>query len=127
PIALLVAAAPMARAASLPGAHISAAPEDIQQAADYPGIQHLHYKFGPIQIAPGQNNIEAVASNDWPDVPGYITRFKPDLTNEDGTVPPVDIIHLHHGVWLRNGLNPLFAAGEEKTVFNFPQGFGLHN
>ena len=50
---------PAAHAESLPGAHISAAPQNIQQAADYPGIQHLHYKYGPINISPGQNTIEA--------------------------------------------------------------------
>jgi plastocyanin len=126
PIALL-AGAQSAGAASLPGAHISAAPADIQKPADYPGMQHLHYRIGPIDIAPGQNTIEVTANKEWPDVPGYITRFKPDLTYEDGTVPPVDIIHLHHGVWLRNGINPLLAAGEEKTIANFPQGYGLHN
>ena len=30
-------------------------------------------------------------------------------------MPPVDVLHLHHGVWLSNGA-PLFAAGEEKTT-----------
>jgi len=24
---------------------------------EYPGVQHLHYKYGPIQITPGQNTI----------------------------------------------------------------------
>jgi plastocyanin len=105
-------AAPAANAESLPGAHISAAPQDIQKAADYPGIQHLHYKYGPIEMKPA--------------VPGYITKFAPNLIYaDDGTVPPVDVIHLHHGVWLSN-FYPTFAAGEEKTVNNFPQGFGLH-
>jgi plastocyanin len=117
-------AAPAAHAASLPGAHISAAPQDIQQPADYPGIQHLHYKYGPVDITPGQNTIELHPNELKPDVPGYITKFKPDLTYTDGTVPPVDIIHLHHGVWISN-FAPIFAAGEEKTIVNFPQGFGL--
>ena len=124
---LFACAAPAAaNADALPGAHISAAPEAIQQPADYPGIQHLHFKYGPIAITPGQNTIEAYPNNDRPQVPGYITKFKPDLVYaDDGKVPPVDVIHLHHGVWLSN-LRPLFAAGEEKTVFNFPQGFGFH-
>jgi plastocyanin len=118
-------AAPGANAESLPGAHISAAPQDIQKAADYPGIQHLHYKYGPVDISPGQNTIELRPNQQKPDVPGYITKFKPDLVySEDGSVPPVDIIHLHHGVWLSNAY-PLFAAGEEKTIVNFPDGFGL--
>ncbi|MEA2494098.1 MAG: hypothetical protein QOJ29_2009, partial [Thermoleophilaceae bacterium] len=125
PFALL-AGAQSANAASLPGARISSAPEDIVQPADYPGIQHLHFKYGPIDITPGQNTIEARVNKLKPDVPGYITKFKPDLVYaDDGSVPPVDIIHLHHGVWLSNFV-PTFAAGEEKTIINFPQGFGLH-
>ena len=125
-LAAFLVAVPAASAAKLPGAHISAAAQDIQQPADYPGIQHLHYKYGPIDIAPGQNTIEAKPNSLKPDVPGFITKFKPDLVYaEDGSVPPVDVIHLHHGVWLSN-LYPLFAAGEEKTIFNFPKGFGLH-
>ncbi len=117
---------PVAHAESLPGAHISAAPQNIQQPADYPGIQHLHYKYGPIDISPGQNTIEAKVNELKPDVPGFITKFKPDLVYaSDGSVPPVDVIHLHHGVWVSN-LYPLFAAGEEKTTFSFPKGFGLH-
>jgi plastocyanin len=125
-LALLAVPAPAA-AAALPGAHISAAPGAIQQPADYPGIQHLHYRYGPIDIAPGQNTIEFAGNNLKPQVPGYITRFKPDLVYaDDGTVPPVDVIHLHHGVWLINGA-PIFAAGEEKTIYNLPQGYGLHS
>ncbi|HEX4718364.1 MAG TPA: hypothetical protein VH300_07535 [Thermoleophilaceae bacterium] len=125
-LALLAAAAPAASADALPGAHISAAPQNIQQPADYPGIQHLHFKYGPIVITPGQNTIEAHVDNVKPSVPGFITRFKPNLVYAaDGTVPPVDIIHLHHGVWLSNG-TPLFAAGEEKTYYDFQQGYALH-
>jgi plastocyanin len=122
-VALLAIAAPAANAQALPGAHISA--DQIQQPADYPGIQHLQFKYGPIDIAPGQNTIEFHPNRLKPDLPGFITRFKPDLVYaDDGSVPPVDVIHLHHGVWLSNGY-PLFAAGEEKTIFNFPQGYGL--
>ena len=35
----------------------------------------------------------------------------------------MDVIHLHHGVWISN-VAPLFAAGEEKTIVTAPQGFG---
>jgi plastocyanin len=59
-------------------------------------------------------------------VPGYITRFKPNLIYSDSRkVPRVDVIHLHHGVWLINGY-PTMAAGEEKTILNFPHGYGFH-
>ncbi len=54
-----------------------------------------------------------------------ITRFAPNMVYVDGGgVPRVDVIHLHHGVWVINGY-PTFAAGEEKTITQLPQGFGL--
>jgi hypothetical protein len=125
--ALLALAIPaLANAEALPGAHISAAPQNLAKPADYPGTQHLHFKYGPINIAPGQNDIVAQPNTQKPTVPGYITMFKPNLIYADtGKVPPVDVIHLHHGVWLSN-LYPLFAAGEEKTILDVPQGYGIH-
>jgi plastocyanin len=54
--------------------------------------------------------------------------MQPDLRFADGSVPPVDVIHLHHGVWL-NTARPdstasvperFLAAGEEKTIAAFP-------
>src|SRR5215208_6674218 len=87
------------------------------------GVQRLHYEFGPITIAPGQNTISIEANTLKPPVDGWITGFKPNLVRRDGSVPRVDVIHLHHGVWLKN-LRPLFAAGEEKTTFAAPPGFG---
>lgn len=93
------------------------------QPVDYPGLQHLTYKFGPIDVAPGQNTIEIHANDLKPKVPGYITAFRPNLTYLDGKVPRVDVIHLHHGVWLVDGL-PTWAAGEEKTNVYLPRGYG---
>jgi hypothetical protein len=96
-------------------------------AAVYPGMQHLHYEFGPVAIHPGQNTIDFALNDLKPKVPGYITRFKPGLIYaKSRQTPRVDVIHLHHGVWLING-RPTFAAGEEKTVGNLPQGYGLHH
>jgi plastocyanin len=89
-----------------------------------PGVQHLHYRFGPLHIAPGQNTINIKPNFQRPKVPGYITAFRPNLQYTDGTIPRVDVIHLHHGVWLINGA-PTFAAGEEKTAVNLPAGFGF--
>jgi plastocyanin len=121
---MLAAAAERASAAGLPGARISAA--QTIPAATYPGMQRLHFEYGPLDIVPGQNTIEVALNQLKPQVPGYITRFKPDLVYaKDHTVPRVDVIHLHHGVWLNN-LYPTFAAGEEKTIVNFPQGYGYH-
>src|SRR3954468_24622799 len=91
---------------------------------DYDGVQHLHYRYGPIQITPGQNTIVFKPNIQLkPKVPGYITRFQPNLTYTDGKIPPVDVVHLHHGVWMMNGY-PTMAAGEEKTILQFPRGFG---
>ena len=42
---------------------------------EYDGMQKLHYEFGPIEIAPGQNTIEFEPNELKPKVPGYITRF----------------------------------------------------
>jgi plastocyanin len=118
-------------ATPLPGAHISAA-QTVPEAT-YPGMQRQTYLYGPVKIAPGQNTIEAQPNLQKPQVPGYITRFQPDLVyakvNAQGghDVPRVDVIHLHHGVWLvgrDNAFYPTFAAGEEKTIFSMPQGFG---
>jgi plastocyanin len=105
--------------------------------AKYDGVQHLHYKYGPIPIQAGQNNIEiGNAQVPKPKVDGWITRMQPNLELMDGTVPPVDVIHLHHAVWLNlnhggvasggnNNFAPFFAAGEEKTIFQMPQGYGM--
>jgi hypothetical protein len=117
------AAAVLALSASAPAAKQQL---QILPSADYSGLQHLHYEFGPIKIAAGQNSIEIKINTQKPQVPGYITRFAPNLIYASNRkVPRVDVIHLHHGVWLINGA-PVFAAGEEKTAFTFPQGYGFH-
>lgn len=87
--------------------------------------QTLTYRFGPIEVAPGQNTIEFKPNNLRPQVPGYITAFRPNLTYLNGKVPGVDVVHLHHGVWLVN-LQPTWAAGEEKTNVVLPDGYGWH-
>ena len=80
----------------------------------------LHYRYGPIHIEPGRTTI-VFADNDLkPPVDGWITGFKPNLTYANGVVPRVDVVHLHHGVWISN-FAPLFAAGEEKTTISAPR------
>src|SRR5688572_18621909 len=83
----------------------------------------LQFEYGPVKISPGQNTISIEENQFKPPVDGWITGFRPNLVRKDGSVPPVDVIHLHHGVWLK-GTAPLFAAGEEKTEFKAPAGFG---
>jgi hypothetical protein len=116
----LVTAAPAAAAPLNP--QLAKAREVAHVA--YPGVQHLHYKYGPIQITPGQNTIVFKPNVQLkPKVPGFITRFQPNLTYTNGKIPPVDVVHLHHAVWLMRNY-PTMAAGEEKTILQFPKGFG---
>jgi plastocyanin len=91
------------------------------------GVRHMKFRWGPVRIAPGQNTISVADDNLLPPGPGWITSFKPNLTYVDGTVPRVDVIHLHHAVWLVAGhgdVRPTWAAGEEKTAVREPKGFG---
>ncbi len=88
------------------------------------GAQTLKYRFGPMEIKPGQNIIDIDVQKERPNVNGWIVGFRPGLVRvADGKSPSVDEVHLHHAVWLVD-LKPVFAAGEEKTYFNAPQGFG---
>jgi plastocyanin len=102
---------------------------DAVSHVDYEGVEHLTYCYGPISIRPGQNVIRlrpAIDGNGtklWPQEDGYITRFDPEFIYADGSVPRVDVLHLHHAVWLVNG-GPQFAVGEEKTIQQLPTGFG---
>ena len=94
-----------------------------------PGAQVLNYKFGPMRIQPGQNLINVDLQKERPAVDGYIVGFRPGLVYaKNGKSPSVQVVHLHHAVWLvgssLTSLKPTFAAGEEKTYFNAPPGFG---
>ena len=101
---------------------------DAVPHVDYTGVEHLTYCY-PVTITPGQNIIrlrpavDPSSSKLWPQEDGYITRFDPEFVYADGSVPRVDVLHLHHAVWLVNG-SPQFAAGEEKTIQQLPTGFG---
>lgn len=44
-------------------------------STDANGVQHIHYAYGPVHIAPGQNSIFFDANNLKPKVNGFITRF----------------------------------------------------
>jgi plastocyanin len=96
----------------------------------YPGdCERLRFSHGPLAIKPGQNDVlvEPVKI-DKPMRDGYITRIEPNLVRPDGTVPPTEEVHLHHGTWLSvpsYGSGPFFAAGEEKTIAPFPRGYGM--
>jgi hypothetical protein len=125
-IALLALAAPAGAAPQAVGAA-------VKVSAGANGAQRLTYKIGPFDIVPGQNEIGYRVIDQKPQVDGWITRIRPDLTYTSGKIPGVDVIHLHHGVWVNMsrpsatipGLPELFtAAGEEKTITKFPKGYG---
>ena len=103
------------------------------------GVEHLHFRAGPYVITPGANLI-LLDSNKVPKPTqnGYMVRMVPNLRYAKaggaccGAIPRVDVIHLHHGVWLSNGnagrgegnsayrgFYPFMAAGEEKTIYSF--------
>jgi plastocyanin len=107
------------------------------------GVEHLHFHAGPYTVTPGANLI-LVDTNKVPKptVDGFMIRMAPNLryARSDGSccaaVPRTDVLHLHHGVWLSNGqagagegngydgFYPFMASGEEKTVDQFPAGYG---
>jgi hypothetical protein len=107
------------------------------------GVEHLHFAAGPYTITPGANLILAQSNEvPKPKVNGFMVKMLPNLRYAlpngkcCGKVPPTHIVHLHHGVWLTDGaagagegngyasLYPFMAAGEEKTTYEFPHGYG---
>jgi plastocyanin len=98
------------------------------------GATRYSFTYGPIEVKSGQNNI-AFSSGAVPKPPvdGFIVRMKPDIQRADKSIPRVDEIHLHHGVWVNaSGKNAIggrqldlfMAAGEEKTITTMPAGYG---
>jgi hypothetical protein len=89
----------------------------------------LHFAVGPLHIKPGQMDATLQpVTVEKPAYPGYVVRFKPGLVNADGSVPDIAQVHLHHAAWLQPSTYryPFFAAGEEKTIIDFPAGYGMH-
>jgi plastocyanin len=107
--------------------------ELVSVSAGANGAQRMLFRIGPFTVKPGQNEIGNRIFFEKPGVDGWITRIRPDLTYTNGRVPGVDVIHLHHGVWLNlnrqdstwAGLpERFFAAGEEKTILTLPKPYG---
>ena len=94
--------------------------------------KRIRFAYGPIHVKPGQNDVALEPVDiEQPRYDGYIVRFKPDLVRAlDGGHPRTEDLHLHHATWLNLGDSygdgPFFAAGEEKTIANFPKGYGMH-
>ena len=49
------------------------------------GAKRITYRIGPFNVVPGQNSIGYAPITQRPQVDGYITRIKPNLTYLDGT------------------------------------------
>lgn len=108
-------------------------------------IEHFNFAAGPYHVGPGANLIlDQITKVPKPHVDGFMIAVRPNLVYAlpngqcCGKVPPTQVVHLHHAVWLSNGgagagegegkvyggLYPFMASGEEKTAIEFPQGFG---
>ena len=110
-------------------------------------VEHLHFAAGPYIVTPGANLILLQYQQvPKPNQDGYMIRVAPNLRYATpdgphgkccGRIPDVSVIHLHHGVWLSNGVAgegegnryvggfyPFMAVGEEKTIFSMPTGYG---
>ena len=141
-VTLAVLALPAASALGFPSRKGTPAPPVPKPPT---GVEELNYAAGPYKVIPGANLIlDQYLKVPKPTVDGFMIRMQPNLVYAlpngkcCGNVPPTDIVHLHHGVWLSNGTSgqgegegnayggfyPFMAAGEEKTVIEFPQGYG---
>ena len=115
------------------GASAEPATQPISDAVPA-GAKRLHLEVGPITVEPGQNNIAYTKERiPQPTEDGWIVGITPNIRKADGTVPPVDVIHLHRGVWLNMSAHDVtrqrlperfFAVGEEKTRMILPKGYG---
>ena len=120
----------------VPGAPCTA---DSEYEADYAvaaarygdACKRITFAFGPIPVRPGQNTaVLQPVTIEQPRYDGMIVRFQPDLKRTaDGSKPNTEDLHLHHATWLNLGNaygdGPFFAAGEEKTIASFPDGYGM--
>ena len=90
------------------------------------GTMRTTYRIGPLEVTSGQNKIKnnPIAGASRPSVDGWITRIKPDLVYNDGTIPSSSKVMFHHGVWVNTSRGEnFFATGEEKTQMDFPPGY----
>src|SRR5215211_4070787 len=100
-----------------------------------PGIERLHYRYGPLVAGAGQNLILAgPVTIERPPGDGYSTRVSATLVGPNGTPPPVEKVHMHHAVMLnmsrKDSTAPdlpgerFYGFAEEKTVGRLPEPYG---
>jgi len=115
------------------GAHT----ELVSTAHVAPDTTRYSYRYGPLVAAPGHNLIlVGPVTVERPPGDGYVTRLKSNFVGEDGvTPPPVEQVHIHHGVFLNlsardttwpNLPERIFAFAEEKTTGTLPAPYGFH-
>ena len=104
-------------------------PEGSQDSVRPASCRRMTFAYGPLHVTSGDNLILfGPVTVERPRADGYVVRFKPDLVRLDGTVPPIEELHLHHSVWISTAFSyPMFASGEEKTIFSIPNGYGIPN
>jgi hypothetical protein len=125
-------------AAAVLAALVVAAP-----AADAAEERSLTLYSKPITVQPytGEQSIMGLAANgvEAPDVPGYITRMDADVVatpSPDARSLPIQDVMVHHLVYHNqdgvgrsqaNCGGRFFARGEERQVFDLPEGYGVPN
>lgn len=128
-LALVAVGAPVAAVQALAPPVPTSASDLCQPDPTIQGEQTLRCRYGPITVTPGSNLILlGPVSIESPKADGYITSISPNLIDATtGSVPPIHVVHLHHGVWInaaRFDTSPFFATGEEKTRTILPRGPG---
>lgn len=98
-----------------------------KRRSENPDVQQLAFRYGPIRVESGQNfNVLIPRGIPGPKEDGFITRFQYTMKRADGSIPSVTQLHFHHGVFGTQGSegSVLFPGGEEKSIFQVPEGFG---
>jgi plastocyanin len=108
--------------------------ELVARQAVGPDTERLTYRYGPLLAGAGQNLIMlGPVTIEKPPGDVFVTRVVPELVRRDGTVPPVEQVHMHHAV-LANASRPdatapelperFYGFAEEKTIAALPAGYG---
>lgn len=108
--------------------------ELVKREAVAPDTERQTYRYGPLLAGAGQNLIMVgPVTIEKPAGDVFVTRVEPDLVLEDGTVPPVEKVHMHHAVLLNMSRSDagspdlperFYGFAEEKTIGQFPPGYG---
>lgn len=122
----------LAAVVALPQAASATLPASSVQYLDN-GVERTTYRIGPLTVTPGQNRIDymPITGVAKPSEDGWFTRLKPNMVEEDGSIPLSSKVMFHHGVWLNlsrrdataGGPERFYATGEEKTITSFPEGY----